>query len=369
MKKSILFIILASFMISGCGNTDEPEQSAEAGEIKEPVATTAPANDQKKVELEDDWYNTVEESSKTPKVELEDAVKEEVDEEVEFTSREQDAANNLPYFFTNIRMERRNKKDYVIAEPDTAAIGDLYVADYNMSMRDLAKIASDTNSEELLQIIATIMPKTASGSSYLQYFFLACTLYERNLHGVTSIERQSDEDKFIGYDAEKHKIEVDISTGDYKYANAGMLVNEELKVQIAQKLYDKTGIMLPDVADQLEQAAADDEAEKLMQEIQSEAGTGEGVTAEEAAVKPATELDENTKLLAQIIDKQVGIGATNAAAAPFKTFTDKRGTVGSYTQGEWAYLQSIWLYAGHDVDNFVMDHTHEELRALLNSRH
>lgn len=360
MKKIIIFATIFSFLLTGCGK-EEPD-SVPVSDTPVPASTQNAPSEQKNVELEDPWYDTYEETESTPKVQLETAEKEET-EEVEFTSREQNAANSLPYFFKNIKMERRNKKDYVIAEPDVETVGELFETNYDKSLRDVAKIASSTNSDELLQIVATIMPKTASTSSYLDYFFLACTLYERSLHGVSYIERLDGEDKFIGYDNDKHKIEVTISTGDFKYANAGMLMDDELRIQIAQKLYDATGIMLPDVADEIEQRIADEEAEAMKTESEEIEEVAEETP--EAPEVPVVEETEKGRLLAMILEQQQ---SQPVASAAYKSFTDKVGAYGSYTKEEWTYLQSIWAWTGHDIDNFVMDHTHAELRNLLNSR-
>ncbi len=382
LKRYLFALTTAAFLLSGCGNkeevslhddseiTESQEEDVKEEDVEDPetlgsfTSTTTPSEE---ADLGDDWYQTVEDPVDTTagKVQMEQVYDFEKGEaqQVTFTSREQNAANNLPYFFKNIRMDRRNKKDFVIAEPDTAAVGELYVSEFSTSLRNVAQAASENNYEELLQIIATILPKTEFTTSYLDYFFKACTLYERNLHGVDHIEREDGSDTFIGYDKEKHKIEVTVSTGKYKYANnTSATINEELKSQISQKLYDKLGVLLPDEAQKMEDEEAEMEELRRKSELEAQkTGPDDGNEGYDLDDEESLTKEEQQLLAMQMLQAQ-------AATANYKTFTDKAGNPGSYTKDEWTYLQSLWAYTGHDIDAFVMDHTHTELRNLLNNR-
>ena len=379
-RKSLYIALTASLLLIGCGKkeevdlqtaTDAPadaatEETSEPDTVGSFTSSTEPAEDSS--DLGDDWYQTAEAPVDTTagKVQMEQVYDYEKGEaqQVTFTSRDQNAANNLPYFFKNVHMDRRNKKDYVIAEPDTAAVGELYVSEFSTSLKNVAQAASETNSEELLQIIATILPKTEFTTNYLDYFFKACTLYERNLHGVDHIEREDGSDTFIGYDKEKHKIEVTVSTGKYKYANnTSESINEELKSQVSQKLYEKLGVLLPDEAERMEDEEA--EMEELRRKSEEEAkrtGAEDGDEGDDSEEEGLTEAEQ------QILAMQYLQTQTALANANYKTFTDKAGVKASYTKDEWTYLESLWAYTGHDIDAFVMDHTHTELRNLLNNR-
>ncbi len=392
LKKTIYAMAIAAILLTGCNKEEEKvdlNPATETETVSEPETvgsfTSSTEPTEEAATADDDWYETFEGPSEpvdtsAGKVQMETVYDFEKGDpqQVTFTSREQNAANNLPYYFKNVKMDRRNKKDFIIAEPDTASVGELYVNEYSTSLRNVAQAASESNYEELLQIVATILPKTEYTTNYLDYFFKACTLYERNLHGVDHIEREDGADTFTGYDKEKHKIEVTVSTGKYKYANnTSETINEELKTQVAKRLYDKLGVMLPEEAQKIEDEEAEMEElrRKSAEEAQKTGAEGdEGDSSEQTKdeafqkIQDAFAQSEKSKLALEILQQQGTLTAGTTGSAAYKTFTDKTGTSGSYTQDEWAYLQSLWAYTGHDVDTFVMDHKHTELRNLLNNR-
>lgn len=371
MKKYKLFIALSlSVALVGCSKSKADTPAATA----QNVSVDAEEASGEVLDLDDDWYEVADApqpvDTSPGKVELEQVYDYEKGEaqQITFTSREQNAANNLPYYFKNIRIERKNKKDFTIAEPDTATVGELYVTEFNTSLRNVAKAASDNNYEELLQIVATIMPQTANSYRYLEYFFQACTLYEKNLHGVEKIEREDGVDLFTGYDKEKHKIEVTISTSKYKFANSGPMISEELQSQVSQRLYEKLGILLPEEAERMEERKAEEEAEELKEAAEEEKRALEEIAKSSDSSKVTdADLQKQGELLQLLTSQAWGQSAgTNTAA--YKTFTDKKGATASYTKEEWDYLISFWAYIGHDIEQTIMDHSHDELRSLLNKR-
>ena len=340
--------VIGALSLTGCGNKEEPSAKVEVPEA--PVLTPA----EEEVVEQRPVKNMLSGIQMEGTTEYTDKEKEELAEagNVEFVSRESTASLDLLYFIKNIEVITKKGKEYTKAEPDVDSVAQLFVPLYNDTIKNICYNIDANTSGDVMSIMAVITPSATPGDRALEYLFNAIAIQESGTKTVSYIE-YADGVMNI-YDTKNKKITMNTANNIVKRNSTPLAATDDQIAKITQVLYKKYGIMYEKARDAINDAELLEKEKIAVEEMEKVA------TAEQAEERQQYIFDQENKTPSIQMN-------TQARAANTKEFTDKNGNKASYTQEEWRYLLSIWDYTG-DAEHYVVEHTNQELRNLLNQR-